>query len=75
MSSLISALFIVLFGWVIAGPLMIPAGWRMARDGGRSSWLALLLLVPCVGFLAFIFVLQRRFDGRGDPLCCGVPAR
>lgn len=58
MSTLISILFIVLLGWALLAPLAIPAAWRMLRQRGRSGWPALMLLVPYLGMLALILMLQ-----------------
>ncbi len=58
MSTLISILFIVLLGWALLAPLAIPAAWRMLRRQGRSGWPSLLLLVPYLGMVALMLILQ-----------------
>jgi hypothetical protein len=49
---------IVLLGWLLMAPLIIPACWQLCRRSGYSPALSLLLLIPYVGFVILILLLQ-----------------
>ena len=58
-STLISTLFVVLIGWTVMAPLAIVPVWRLLRQSGRTHSLSLFLLIPYVGFVAVLMILQR----------------
>jgi hypothetical protein len=58
MGILISMLLIVMLGWLFMAPLIIPPCWQLCRRWGHSPSLSLLLLIPYVGFVILILLLQ-----------------
>ena len=58
MSTFISMLVVVIFGWLLMAPLIIPPCWQLCRRWGYSPTLSLLLLVPCWELVILILLLQ-----------------
>jgi hypothetical protein len=51
-------LIVVLLGWLLMAPLIIPPCWQLCRRWGYRPTLSLLLLIPYVGFVILILLLQ-----------------
>lgn len=51
-------LIVVLLGWLLMAPLIIPACWQLCRRSGHSPTLSLLLLIPYLGFVILVLLLQ-----------------
>jgi hypothetical protein len=59
MASFISMLIIVMLGWLFMAPLIIAPCWQLCRRWGYAPTLSLLLLIPYVGFVALVLLLQN----------------
>jgi hypothetical protein len=59
MPTFISILLIVMLGWLIMAPIIIPACWRLCRRWGYAPTLSLLLLIPYAGFVALVLLLRN----------------
>ena len=51
-------LIVVMLGWLLMAPLIIPACWHLCRRWGYAPTLSLLLLIPYAGFVILILLLQ-----------------
>ena len=51
-------LTVVLLGWLLMAPLIIPPCWQLCRRRGYSPPLSLLLLIPYLGFVILVLLLQ-----------------
>ncbi|KJB93295.1 hypothetical protein N826_17950 [Skermanella aerolata KACC 11604] len=58
MSTFISMLIFVILGWLLMAPLIIPPCWQLCRRWGYAPALSLLLLIPYLGFVILILLLQ-----------------
>ena len=59
--------WIPVLGWIASIALWIPslaAGARRLHDTGRSGWLQLLMLIPCIGTI--ILIIWWCEDSKGD---------
>jgi hypothetical protein len=59
LSVVITGLLITLLFMVALQPFAIPAAWRLFGLEGRSPPWALLLLIPYLGIIAVLVLLQR----------------
>ena len=59
MSALIALMLLVLLGWLLMVPLIIPPCWLLCRRWGHPPALSLWLVVPYIGLVAFLMILLQ----------------
>lgn len=59
MSVLIALMLLVLLGWLVMVPLIIPPCWLLCRRWGYPPALSLWLVVPYFGLVVFLMILLQ----------------
>ncbi|UEM24835.1 hypothetical protein JL100_034410 (plasmid) [Skermanella mucosa] len=66
MSALIALMLVVLLGWLLMTPLIIPPCWLLCRRWGYPPALSLWLVVPYIGFVALLVILLHPRPSAGS---------
>lgn len=66
MSVLIALMLLVLLGWFVMVPLIIPPCWLLCRRWGYPPALSLWLAVPYIGLVVFLMILLQPRSSAGS---------